>query len=171
MKKSISGFTIVELLIVIVVIAILAVISVVVYTGIQNRANNSVVQNDISNFVKKIMLYHAEFDEYPAGRGANAPAGLDSFPVARGSYRTDGAHNFIYCTGTVSGSSVFSVGAVSKPNVRYYYSSLTGELQVYGGNWGNVVASCSNMLPGLETGFTRSYGFDTDSQTWFAWTQ
>lgn len=33
-----SGFTIVELLIVIVVIAILATISVVAYTGIQSRA-------------------------------------------------------------------------------------------------------------------------------------
>jgi prepilin-type N-terminal cleavage/methylation domain-containing protein len=36
MKRTMSGFTIVELLIVIVVIAILAAISVVAYTGIQN---------------------------------------------------------------------------------------------------------------------------------------
>ena len=34
-----SGFTIVELLIVVVVIAILAAISIVAYAGIQNRAN------------------------------------------------------------------------------------------------------------------------------------
>lgn len=37
-----EGFTIVELLIVIVVIAILAAISIVSYTGIQQRANNTV---------------------------------------------------------------------------------------------------------------------------------
>lgn len=36
-----SGFTIVELLIVVVVIAILAAITVVAYTGIQNRTYDS----------------------------------------------------------------------------------------------------------------------------------
>lgn len=38
MRKSVSGFTIVELLIVIIVIAILATISVVAYNGVQQRA-------------------------------------------------------------------------------------------------------------------------------------
>ena len=38
-----SGFTIVELLIVIVVIAILAAISLVAYTGVQNSANDAAV--------------------------------------------------------------------------------------------------------------------------------
>jgi prepilin-type N-terminal cleavage/methylation domain-containing protein len=40
-NKQQSGFTIVELLIVIVVIAILAAITVVAYNGIQDRARNS----------------------------------------------------------------------------------------------------------------------------------
>lgn len=43
MRKSTSGFTIVELLIVIVVIAILATISIVAYNGIQDRAYNAKV--------------------------------------------------------------------------------------------------------------------------------
>ena len=38
MRQTKSGFTIVELLIVIVVIAILAAITIVAYNGIQNRA-------------------------------------------------------------------------------------------------------------------------------------
>jgi len=38
-----SGFTIVELLIVVVVIAILAAITIVAYNGIQNRAKSSAV--------------------------------------------------------------------------------------------------------------------------------
>lgn len=40
-KKDKSGFTIVELLIVVVVIAILAAITIVAYNGIQNRAKKS----------------------------------------------------------------------------------------------------------------------------------
>ncbi len=54
MKKSASGFTIVELLIVIVVIAILAAISVVAYTGIQERARRTTLQSDLSNAAKKM---------------------------------------------------------------------------------------------------------------------
>ena len=57
MRKSISGFTIVELLIVIVVIAILAAISVVEYSGIQNRAKNSQIQAAAASYAKSLQLY------------------------------------------------------------------------------------------------------------------
>ena len=46
-KNRYTGFTIVELLIVIVVIAILAAITIVAYTGIQDRAKESNVQSDL----------------------------------------------------------------------------------------------------------------------------
>ena len=43
------GFTIVELLIVIVIIGILAAISIVAYNGVIGKANDSAVQQDLSN--------------------------------------------------------------------------------------------------------------------------
>lgn len=52
MKKSTSGFTIVELLIVIVVIAILATISIVAYNGIQERGRASKIQADLTSLAK-----------------------------------------------------------------------------------------------------------------------
>lgn len=52
MRKSISGFTIVELLIVIVVIAILAAISVVAYNGIQTRARDAARDTALSTLKK-----------------------------------------------------------------------------------------------------------------------
>ncbi len=51
-----TGFTIVELLIVIVVIAILAAITVVAFNGVQERSRTSKVQADISNLVKAMNL-------------------------------------------------------------------------------------------------------------------
>ena len=49
-----SGFTIVELLIVIVVIAILAAITVVAFNGIQGRAQTSKINSDFSTLSKAI---------------------------------------------------------------------------------------------------------------------
>jgi type II secretion system protein G len=65
MTKSKSGFTIVELLVVIVVIAILAVITIVAYTGIQARANDSRRLNDLEAIQKALALYKADNGSYP----------------------------------------------------------------------------------------------------------
>lgn len=63
--RYLSGFTIVELLIVIVVIAILAAVSVVAYTGIQSRAKDTVRQSDIRQVYKLIEAYYAVHGNYP----------------------------------------------------------------------------------------------------------
>lgn len=66
MKKNTSGFTIVELLIVIVVIAILAAITVVAYNGVQQRANNTARIANAQNAVKLVTAYIATYGTYPA---------------------------------------------------------------------------------------------------------
>lgn len=64
-----SGFTIVELLIVIVVIAILAVVAIVAYRGVQDRAKNVQVKNDIRQMSKLIEAYNADKGSYPSTGG------------------------------------------------------------------------------------------------------
>lgn len=54
--KKQTGFTIVELLIVIVVIAILAAITIVSYNGIQSQAKASKQASDIASFEKAILI-------------------------------------------------------------------------------------------------------------------
>lgn len=66
-KRRSTGFTIVELLIVIVVIAILAAISIVAYTGIQQRARDAERLSDAQMIDKAIKSYYAVHGEYPPG--------------------------------------------------------------------------------------------------------
>ena len=65
MRKTTSGFTIVELLIVIVVIGILAAITIVAYNGIQGSARFAAYKSDVQAMNKAILLYHAENGFYP----------------------------------------------------------------------------------------------------------
>jgi prepilin-type N-terminal cleavage/methylation domain-containing protein len=64
-----SGFTIVELLIVVVVIAILAAITIVAYNGIQQRARNTQIIAGTSVYRKALQLYAQENGSYPAASG------------------------------------------------------------------------------------------------------
>lgn len=66
MRKSIRGFTIVELLIVVVVIGILAAIVTVAYTGITSQANNAKTVAAVNSWVKAIRLYEVENGSLPA---------------------------------------------------------------------------------------------------------
>lgn len=59
-----SGFTIVELLIVIVVIAILATISVVAYNGIQQRARDNIRKSDLATIEKALELLYIDHGKY-----------------------------------------------------------------------------------------------------------
>ena len=65
-----SGFTIVELLIVIVVIAILAAITIVAYNGIQARAKTVAGQTAAANLDKKMETYNAVNGQYPNAVGS-----------------------------------------------------------------------------------------------------
>ncbi len=67
--KKRSGFTIVELLIVIVVIAILATISIVAYSGVQTRARDTARMTGIKNLAKGIELFYAANGSYPMTSG------------------------------------------------------------------------------------------------------
>ena len=65
LQRSRTGFTIVELLVVIVVIGILAAITIVSYTGISNKASIASLQSDLSNVKTQLALYQIDNSAYP----------------------------------------------------------------------------------------------------------
>ena len=66
-----TGFTIVELLIVIVVIAILAAITIVAFNGVQQRARDSQRKQNIAELAKLISMYNVDNGNYiTTGGGA-----------------------------------------------------------------------------------------------------
>ena len=75
MKKATSGFTIVELLVVIVIIAILASLSIVAFNGVQQRARDSQRKADFSTIQKVLEVYRGDHDgHYPQCSGTpNTP--------------------------------------------------------------------------------------------------
>jgi type II secretion system protein G len=72
LKKS--GFTIVELLIVVVVIGILAAIVIVAYNGVQARARDARRLADIQTVNKALQLYYIDNGSYPI----TAPSGMST---------------------------------------------------------------------------------------------
>jgi len=69
-----SGFTIVELLVVIVVIGILAAITVVSYTNISGRAVVALLKSDLTNNANLIKLYSVEYGAFPSALdGSSCP--------------------------------------------------------------------------------------------------
>jgi prepilin-type N-terminal cleavage/methylation domain-containing protein len=72
-----TGFTIVELLIVIVVIGILAAITVVAYNGIQARARNAQQLASAKSYMQALSLYVATNNAYPPTSVNRGCLGLD----------------------------------------------------------------------------------------------
>ncbi len=71
-RKTHTGFTIVELLIVIVVIAILATISVVAYTGIQSRASISAGKSFDSSLRRNLSIENIGAYNFNEGTGSSS---------------------------------------------------------------------------------------------------
>src|SRR5665648_39955 len=64
-SRTASGFTIVELLVVIVVIAILAAITIVSYTGITSKATAASLVSDLDNASKQLNVFQVLNNAYP----------------------------------------------------------------------------------------------------------
>lgn len=139
-KQKRTGFTIVELLIVIVVIAILAAITIVAYNGIQQRARASTASNALAQAKKKLALYQVDNGLFPSSlSGAQISDGSD---VTYQYTLTNSGQS--YCVTATSGNVSYKVTESTQPT----NGGCPGDMQN-----GVLATSCWSVLQaGQSTG-------------------
>ena len=158
-KYKQSGFTIVELLIVIVVIAILAAISVVAYNGIQQRATKTTLQNDLSNFSKNIEIVRIDSTD---GKYPSTLTAAMGFRLSKNAYMID-RYNAYYCLN--SDRSKYAFGVVSSHGDQYVLTpteGITTHPSVYGDS------TC--VAAGATTGSNAGHTYLNNVNSWQPWT-
>lgn len=153
MKKTTSGFTIVELLIVIVVIGILAAITIVAYNGIQARAQNASVQNDLSAMAKKIELEAADTGSY---QQVSTTTGIK---ITRSAFDTT-ENNLYYCRNTATNQYAIAARAKSGKNYKVVNGTLSETAtKLYGSDTCTQVGAASGAI----------LAWDAAGQIWSSW--
>lgn len=163
-----SGFTIVELLIVVVVIAILATITIVSYNGISNQAHDTAVKSDLAALKKKVELYKAEHGTYSV---PISPAITNGFKAARESYmsRPVTDHNLIYCMNIAGGvTEDYTIIAYSKSGKKFRIGK-DRNVEEYGSAWVNQTTACQDSMPSYTNNYRGYAAEDTSDGPWRAW--
>ncbi len=158
MKSTKTGFTIVELLIVIVVIAILAAITTVAYNGIQTRAKNAGRLSEVTTVIKVLESYKAFNGDYP-GVSSVVTGGVDkkfcigtNFPNNKCDDGTVDATDVTYTNKLATISSVstshFSVpGGRTGPVVNIWGTGYGLSLMMW--MQGSQASDCPSQIPNL----------------------
>lgn len=167
--KKQTGFTIVELLIVIVVIGILAAITIVAFNGIQNRANNTTIQSDLATMSKSLELHKIDTDSFPKSQtelSAMKTDGKYLLKPTRTAYSTD--NNLLYCF-TADGSN-YALVSISKSGTAYTISNTNKKPTVFTGYTGSAGTTCPNTATGSGTSGAWGYAVNGSGvMTWFSW--
>ena len=169
--KSRSGFTIVELLIVIVVIAILAAISVVAYSGIQSRAHDAAIRSDFRNVKVKMeeyKLYNSRYPSDPAGPLVSCTMSSSSqikpqlqqidMKLSHGSYNTSTANTNLLYLASNDGEQYALLG-YAKENPTYYITNQMSSPEIYTGDG----TSQSEYPGGTPCGVAENLGIATNT--------
>lgn len=143
LKRKQSGFTIVELLIVIVVIGILAALVLVTFSGVQQKARNTERTTDIKAVASHLETYNAEKGYYPEVGDMNTASFLST--------ELKGLDPASTCDPKATGTN----NDVKNPPCNFTQTALTTNGQYY---YNPSPANCDNGDPTTQcTSFTLSY--------------
>ncbi|MEP7204855.1 MAG: type II secretion system protein, partial [Candidatus Saccharibacteria bacterium] len=119
-KYQQSGFTIVELLIVIVVIGILATLSLVAYNGVSQKATVASLQSDLSSATNKLKLYQVTNMAYPATLDCTVPPSANSICL-----KASPGNVYLYSVDNAANPQTFSLTETNNGTVSYIATEST----------------------------------------------
>jgi len=126
MRKTTSGFTIVELLIVIVVIAILAAITIVAYNGVQERAQSTSIISRVTAYKKGLLMWETDTGR-PTTSSCIAPSSYVTCDVL--SWGSGSTNNSAFNT------SLAQYSGVATPALGKYGGDTPVGIMFYHSNW------------------------------------
>lgn len=152
--KQQTGFTIVELLIVIVVIAILAAITIAAFNGVQERARNTKTISAVKEYMKLYSTYAVDYDVYPGSGNYCLGTGYD------GDLCWD---NRVYTGNTAANTGLLNyVNSLPNPSTVRVYRNTTD-----GSRAGILFVSPNNLRYQLE-GVSTQCGISGATRTFTA---
>lgn len=153
-----NGFTIVELLIVIVVLSVLVTLVVIGYVGVQGRAYEVSVRQDLGTIAKQVEMYRVELGRYPTVSDMD----VLKIRVNKSAYGVNpvGATGF-YCV-NVDGSA-FSIVTRIKSALIIQYNSIAAQTIPYAGSQTAPQLCTDSGVP------TTTYLAFTHDGVWNSW--
>lgn len=169
-----SGFTIVELLVVIVVIGILAAITIVSYSGITNKAVSTVLQSDLINASNQLKIYQIDNGVFPTNIDCSIIPADGSICLKSSSnnaytvLQTDNSSSQpTFCLTAVNSGIKYRITDNSRPELGTCNSTLTdglvayypfnGDAKDYSGNGNDGTINGATLVGGVVG---QAYSFD-----------
>lgn len=169
-SQGTTGFTIVELLIVVVVIAVLAAITLVSYNGITGRANDAAIKSDLSTLKKRIDVFI--IDNHRRPNSLEIPSVVTGFKASKQAYavRPTTDHNLIYCMGNSTvDPKTYAIVAYGKSGKKFIVTHTSGVAD-YTNAWTDQTVACQGALTDYSSNLRGYAAEDTGTGPWRAWT-
>jgi prepilin-type N-terminal cleavage/methylation domain-containing protein len=141
--KQRSGFTLVELLVVMIILGLLSSIALLKYVDLRATARTAALTGDFRSVTVAALNYYSDKEQWPPEAGAGmVPGGLESYlPGGLNASFTRPEYVLDYDNQSVSGSQLISI-AVTTPDPRLM---------------AKLIATFTNRAPFYVTGSTLSY--------------
>jgi prepilin-type N-terminal cleavage/methylation domain-containing protein len=160
MRRQSSGFTIVELLVVIVIIGILAAITIVAYTGISQRAIAASLQSDLANAAKQIKLYQITNSLYPTANECPIPS------AGNICLKSSSSNTFTYVPNNAVNPPTFSLTDTNTNGVAYVVTESTTPTLVVApaGPWQQITTGTYHNCATNSINVAYCWGYNNNGQ-------